>query len=77
MNAEQKADLQTTLVRETSVPLWPVAARALGLGRTTAYAAAQRGDFPTNRVGRKITVPTAPLRRMLGFESDGGKGVPA
>jgi excisionase family DNA binding protein len=45
------------------------AARALGIGRNTAYAAAQRGDIPTIRVGRRILVPRAGLERLL-CESD-------
>ena len=41
------------------------AGAAFGLGRSGAYEAARRGDFPTIRLGRRIVVPTAGLRRML------------
>jgi len=45
------------------------AARALGLGRTTAYALAQDGAFPCRvvRVGAVYRVPTADLLAVLGL----------
>ena len=48
----------------------PTAARALGLGRSTAYELARRGEFPCRvlRVGRSYRVPTADLMRVLGVE---------
>jgi hypothetical protein len=51
-----------------TLPLWPDAGRALRLERTATYQAARRGDIPTIRIGRKIVVPTAALRRMLGLD---------
>lgn len=42
--------------------------RYLGLGRSGAYAAAERGQLPTLRIGRRLVVPTAELRRMLGLD---------
>jgi len=43
-----------------------VAAKALGISRNGAYAAAARGDLPVIRIGaRRVVVPTAALRRML------------
>jgi excisionase family DNA binding protein len=44
------------------------AAVVLGIGRNQAYQAAARGEIPVLRVGRRLLVPTAPLRRMLGLE---------
>lgn len=46
------------------------AGQLLGVGRSGAYAAAARGDFPTIRVGRSVRVPVAPLLRMLGVDDD-------
>jgi excisionase family DNA binding protein len=48
----------------------PTAARALGLGRSTAYELARRGEFPCRvlRVGSSYRVPTAGLMRVLGIE---------
>lgn len=36
-----------------------------GLERSASYAAAKRGELPTIRVGGRLVVPTAALRRML------------
>ena len=47
----------------------PIAGKLLGLSRNKAYEAASRGDIPTLRFGKRIVVPTMPLRRMLGLES--------
>ncbi len=48
-----------------TVSLWPTAGQALGIGRSQTYAAAGRGEIPTIKLGRRIVVPTAALRRML------------
>ena len=45
----------------------PEAGRLLGLGRNAAYAAAQRGEIPTLRIGRLLLVPKIPFHRMLGI----------
>jgi hypothetical protein len=52
-----------------TVPVWPIAGRALGLGRDATYRAARNGDLPTIRIGGALRVPTAPLRRLLGLEA--------
>jgi Helix-turn-helix domain len=46
------------------------AARALGLGRSTAYELARRDEFPCRvlRVGCSYRIPTADLLRVLGIE---------
>lgn len=46
------------------------AARALGLGRSTAYELARRDEFPCPvlRVGSSYRIPTAGLLRLLGIE---------
>ncbi|MGC4112994.1 MAG: helix-turn-helix domain-containing protein [Nocardioides sp.] len=53
-----------------TIPAWaasgPSAARLLGVGRSTAYAAAATGDLPTIRLGSRIVVPVPALLRMLG-----------
>jgi excisionase family DNA binding protein len=43
---------------------------ALRLSRSSAYEAARSGDLPTVRVGRRLLVPTAALRRMLQLDGD-------
>lgn len=42
------------------------AASVLGLGRTAAYEAARRGQFPTRRLGRRVVVPVPALLEWLG-----------
>ncbi len=50
---------------QPTVPLWPTTGQALGLGRSATYAAAERGEIPTIRLGGRIIVPTAALRQLL------------
>ena len=40
----------------------------LGIGRSAAYAAANRGELPTIRIGRRLVVPKDALERMLSGE---------
>lgn len=42
------------------------AARALGVGRSSAYEAARRGELPTIRIGHRVLVPRAALAQLLG-----------
>lgn len=46
------------------------AATILGVGRSAAYQAAGTGDLPVIRLGRRVLVPVAQLRRMLGELQD-------
>jgi excisionase family DNA binding protein len=50
------------------------AARALGIGRTTAYALARDNDFPCPvlRIGGTYRIPTAELLRVLGLMPTSG-----
>lgn len=54
---------------QPTVAVWPTAARALGLSKSAAYAAAKAGRIPTIRLGeRRVRVPTAALRSLLGLD---------
>jgi excisionase family DNA binding protein len=55
------------------------AARALGLGRSTAYELARRGEFPCRvlRIGSSYRIPTADLLRVLGIEPGDRSAPPA
>jgi predicted DNA-binding transcriptional regulator AlpA len=55
-----------------AVPLWPHAANALGLCRSSIYDMAARGELPirTLRLGRLLKVPTAELLAVLGITPD-------
>ena len=55
---EHVADQATITIEQT--------AELLGLGRTAAYEAARRGEFPTRRLGRRIVVPVPALLEWLG-----------
>jgi len=39
----------------------------LGVSRDAVYDACNRGDLPSLRVGRRVLVPTARLRDLLGM----------
>lgn len=39
--------------------------RYFGLGRNAAYSAAERGDIPVVKIGRRLRVPVRALDRML------------
>ena len=64
------AKIRKAIMQELTVPLWPTAGRALGLGRSATYKAAEQKKIPTVDVGHKKPVPTALLRKMLGIEDN-------
>ena len=47
------------------------AAHFLGIGRSTAYAAAKDGSLPSLRVAGRILIPVAKLMNMVGLEGRG------
>lgn len=49
----------------------PAAGSLFGLSRAASYQAAQRGEIPTIRLGKRLLVPTAKLRAMLGLRQAG------
>lgn len=51
-----------------TMPVWPDAAKVLGLGRSVAYEMVRSGTFPCRvlRLGGKIRVSRADLLRYLG-----------
>jgi excisionase family DNA binding protein len=63
---------RSTSIDDRLVYTVPEAGRLLGLGRNSAYAAAERGDIPTIRIGRLLLVPKIPLHRMLGIDAMAG-----
>lgn len=46
----------------------PEAAEILGIGRGTAFAAAASGELKVLKFGRRMVVPTAELKRLLGID---------
>jgi excisionase family DNA binding protein len=59
--------LLRALTEEVSVPV-EVAGEALGIGRNSAYSAIKSGEIPSVRIGRRVVVPTAAIRKMLQIE---------
>ena len=57
--------------RHPTLDLWPTTGRFLRLCKASMYDAARRGEIPTIRVGRRLLVPTAELRRMLKLDDSG------
>lgn len=48
----------------------PMAGAIFGLSRAASYQAARRGEIPTIRLGKRLLVPTAKLRAMLGLDAE-------
>lgn len=53
-------------LRERLTITVPEAGRLLGLGRDASYSAAERGDLPVLRIGRRLVVPVPKLLALLG-----------
>lgn len=51
----------------------PEAGRLLGISRNLAYQAAQAGEIPTVRIGRRLVVPVSRLMDLLGNSDAGPK----
>lgn len=41
-----------------------------GIGLSAAYKAVKAGEIPAIRIGGRLLVPTAAVRRMLGLDDD-------
>jgi excisionase family DNA binding protein len=65
-----------TAEERPTLNVWPETGRLLGLSKAATYAAVQSGELPAIRVGRRLLIPTAKLRRMLGLDDDAPKGTP-
>ena len=57
--ADLESDVRATLTVEQAGEL-------LGISRGLAYEAVRRGEIPSVRIGRRILVPAAALRALLG-----------
>ncbi|MGI8727760.1 MAG: helix-turn-helix domain-containing protein [Solirubrobacterales bacterium] len=62
---QSKPSLLAQIAGEATITIEQTA-QVLGLGRTAAYEAARRGEFPTRRLGRRIVVPVPALLDWLG-----------
>jgi excisionase family DNA binding protein len=57
-------------IERLTIPVWPDAGKALGLGRNATYDAVARGEIPVIRFGRRIVVPKRALERMVNGEAE-------
>jgi excisionase family DNA binding protein len=70
------AEKEHPMARKPSKKAWqdrptvpvPEAAEILGIGRGTAFKAANDGELKVLKFGRRMVVPTSELKRMLGIE---------
>jgi len=60
-----------TAAERPTLNVWPETGQILGLSKASTYLAVQTGEIPVIRVGRRLLVPTAALRRMLSLDGDG------
>jgi hypothetical protein len=66
-------EIVVAIQERPAVPLWPHAGRALNLGRTATFDAADAGRIPViDDVSRKRIVPTSWLRKKLRMQPAGG-----
>jgi excisionase family DNA binding protein len=52
--------------KRLTVNLWPDVGHMLGVSRGTVYEMARKGELPVIRCGRRLIVPLARLKAMLG-----------
>lgn len=64
-----RAAARGALARKTSITV-EAAGRILGIGRSLAYAGVRSGEIPSIKIGGRIIVPVAPIRKMLGLDDD-------
>ncbi len=62
---ERKRSVLDELATQATISVEQTA-KVVGLGRTAAYEAARRGEFPTRRLGRRVVVPVPALLEWLG-----------
>lgn len=55
----------TTTELRVLIPVWPDAARALGIGRTTMFRLVGDGEIETVMIGRRRLVPAEALREYV------------
>ena len=63
------AEIIAEIRSKPTVPLWPHAGRAYGLGKSATYKAAHAGEIDVVRIGRLLKAVTAPMRNRLGLDA--------
>lgn len=67
MNAMPDSEKPEKLPLAISIP---EAGKRIGIGRSSAYAAAAKGEIPTIRIGRRVLVPYDALLKKLAAASE-------
>lgn len=62
-----KADARKLLTENLTVTVAEAGEALGGLSRNASYRAVKSGDIPSIKIGGRIVVPTAALRKMLGL----------
>lgn len=66
---EVLAKILVEIRSKPTVPLWPHAGMAYGLGKSATYKAAHAGEIDVLRIGRLLKAVTAPMRARLGLDT--------
>jgi excisionase family DNA binding protein len=57
-------------IRPKTITVPEAGAEYFGLSRCASYAAAQRGDIPTIKIGKLLRVPVRALEEMLNVKRE-------
>lgn len=60
--------VRKALTEELTVSV-KVASEALGIGQSLTYAGIKDKKIPSIRIGRRVAIPTAAIRKMLHLEA--------
>jgi hypothetical protein len=69
-DAQGKADADDPFAGLPLLIPVPQAAKLIGISRAAAYRFANAGDLPTKRLGRRVYIVTARLRKFVGTEDE-------
>jgi len=61
---------EKTSIKPLMVPLWPNTGNTLHLGKSSTYKAADAGQIPTKRFGRRRLVSVAWIERVTAADGD-------
>ena len=64
-----KDDARKLLTENLTISVPDAGALLGGLSRNASYRAVKTGDIPSIRIGGRIVVPTAALRKMLSMDA--------
>ena len=65
------AEILEEIRAKATVPIWPHAGMAYGLGKSATYKAAHAGEIEVIRLGRLLKAVTSPMRARLGLSAGG------